>query len=207
MKERIQKQKKLAFSVLEKLKELGFFAVVAGGAPRDWFFNRPAKDIDIFVQNIETSLTSAAIVKIFDETGWNLYSKIFEDYSDLMKKEQASKISKDYIKANLEITKVSLGDSNFTNNKFVVCSFIIDDEEVQLIFRDFQSNPATLVKSFGCTISEAYFSENNKAVYSEHFYESLKRGIIFYSEKTGYILKMFNKFNNWGFVQNVSYFV
>jgi hypothetical protein len=43
MKEQIAK----ADTVLEKLKPFG--AVVAGGAPRDWYRNVPAKDIDVFI--------------------------------------------------------------------------------------------------------------------------------------------------------------
>lgn len=44
----IKKQKALAAELLERL---GFYgnAIIAGGAPRNWWFNRPANDLDIFI--------------------------------------------------------------------------------------------------------------------------------------------------------------
>lgn len=44
----IKKQKALAAELLERL---GFYgnAIIAGGAPRNWWFNRPANDLDIFL--------------------------------------------------------------------------------------------------------------------------------------------------------------
>lgn len=47
----IKKQKGVAESILMKLKSLGFTAVVAGGAPRDWFLGKIASDLDFFVDN------------------------------------------------------------------------------------------------------------------------------------------------------------
>jgi len=207
LKEKIQKQRKLACQVVQSLKELGFFSVVAGGAPRDWFFNRPAKDIDIFVQeNPQKDLTTETINKIFQKTGWDLRSKLFEQYSDLTKEGQAAEMTKDYIKANLEVTKVSLGDPGFTRKKFIVCTFILENEEIQLIFRDFQYDSISLIKNFGCTISETFLSEDDKIVCSECFKESLNSGVILYFEDSGYILKLQNKFPNWRFRKDVSYF-
>jgi hypothetical protein len=41
-------QKIVAKEVLDKLRALDSKALVAGGAPRDWYWGKPAKDIDIF---------------------------------------------------------------------------------------------------------------------------------------------------------------
>ena len=46
---KINKQKEAAREVLRKLKILDSNAVVLGGAPRDWFFGKPAKDIDFYI--------------------------------------------------------------------------------------------------------------------------------------------------------------
>lgn len=46
---KINKQKEVAREVLRKLKILDSSAVVLGGAPRDWYFGKPAKDIDFYI--------------------------------------------------------------------------------------------------------------------------------------------------------------
>lgn len=46
---KINKQKEVAREVLRKLKVLDSTAVVLGGAPRDWYFSKPAKDIDFYI--------------------------------------------------------------------------------------------------------------------------------------------------------------
>lgn len=45
----VEKQKEVANRVLKKVRFVSPFAVVAGGAPRDWFCGRIAKDIDIYM--------------------------------------------------------------------------------------------------------------------------------------------------------------
>ena len=44
----IEQQKRIAKEVLDKVKVLDDRAIIAGGAPRDWYFNNLANDIDIF---------------------------------------------------------------------------------------------------------------------------------------------------------------
>ena len=44
----IEQQKQTAKKVLSKIKALDSCAIIAGGAARDWYFNNPANDIDIF---------------------------------------------------------------------------------------------------------------------------------------------------------------
>lgn len=50
--EQIKKQKDTAETVLNELAKFGFEgAVCAGGAPRDWYLGKIAKDLDFFVDN------------------------------------------------------------------------------------------------------------------------------------------------------------
>lgn len=46
----------LVESFLDKLSDFLVDPLVAGGAPRDWFFNNVARDIDIFIRNDESTL-------------------------------------------------------------------------------------------------------------------------------------------------------
>lgn len=45
----LTKQKEIALEVLHKLEAVDPACILAGGAPRDWFFNKPAKDLDFYV--------------------------------------------------------------------------------------------------------------------------------------------------------------
>lgn len=45
----IEKQKEVADYFLNKLQEKDHHCMIAGGAPRDWYIGRVAKDIDVFV--------------------------------------------------------------------------------------------------------------------------------------------------------------
>jgi len=46
--ETIAHQKWIADNVLQKLFPIDPYSIVAGGAPRDWYFDNPASDIDVF---------------------------------------------------------------------------------------------------------------------------------------------------------------
>lgn len=45
----IKIQKEIAKEVLEELEVIDPHCILAGGAPRDWFFNKPASDLDFYV--------------------------------------------------------------------------------------------------------------------------------------------------------------
>ena len=59
----VVKQKRIAKTVLDKVKALDYRAVIAGGAARDWYFNNLANDIDIFYYNEEANWCNANIQK------------------------------------------------------------------------------------------------------------------------------------------------
>jgi hypothetical protein len=46
----INKQKDIAYDILQKLKVFDNNIVLAGGAVRDWYNNKPADDLDIYIQ-------------------------------------------------------------------------------------------------------------------------------------------------------------
>lgn len=43
-------QKREATELLSKLRMVDPFAMIAGGAPRDWYFNKSAKDLDVYMR-------------------------------------------------------------------------------------------------------------------------------------------------------------
>lgn len=46
----IQRQQTCANTALRLLNQRGLKAMILGGAPRDWLHNRPAKDLDIYIE-------------------------------------------------------------------------------------------------------------------------------------------------------------
>lgn len=45
----IESQMKVADEVINKLRTVDPYCIVAGGAPRDWYFGNPANDIDVYI--------------------------------------------------------------------------------------------------------------------------------------------------------------
>lgn len=71
--------------LLDLLKDKLVSPVVAGGAPRDWFFNHTAKDIDIFVNpqnltNLLRDLTEILNVPLISKTTEELPEHYRSDY-------------------------------------------------------------------------------------------------------------------------------
>lgn len=55
--ENIEFQKEMAASLLKQISRVDPYCILVGGAPRDWYFNQEATDLDFFfVPNKETSI-------------------------------------------------------------------------------------------------------------------------------------------------------
>lgn len=55
MQSEIQVQKEIALYLLDRLRVIDSDVFLAGGAVRDWYFNKPAKDLDIYINTHEGS--------------------------------------------------------------------------------------------------------------------------------------------------------
>ncbi len=73
----IEKQLDIADKIYDKLKIVDPYCILAGGAPRDWYFNNPARDLDFYFTSIGS--TFGAVKKQL--------SKLFDDVTLLMDKE------------------------------------------------------------------------------------------------------------------------
>ena len=72
-------------AILNELKPFLVNPIVAGGAPRDWYFNVKGKDIDIFVDPQETTqligkITELGCTEITEQTGEGLPEQYRSNY-------------------------------------------------------------------------------------------------------------------------------
>lgn len=84
-------QKKVADEVLDKLFLIDPYCIVAGGAVRDWYFNKSASDIDVFF-HVREGITFSVIERMIKKAGLNVV-RIRTDVSipEWYKKNQAIK--------------------------------------------------------------------------------------------------------------------
>lgn len=65
MNETITHQQNVAREILHKLECAGAYSILAGGAPRDWYFDKPANDLDFYVYLPEATVS-------FETLRWEL---------------------------------------------------------------------------------------------------------------------------------------
>ena len=62
----IERQQTCASTALRLLKQNGLDAVILGGAPRDWLHDRPAKDLDIYIE-LKTDFSFMATIELIEK--------------------------------------------------------------------------------------------------------------------------------------------
>lgn len=66
----IDKQKKIALEILHKLEAVDPTCILAGGAPRNWYFNKEANDLDFYIHLPNETLENTGLR--FKRLGLNL---------------------------------------------------------------------------------------------------------------------------------------
>lgn len=69
----ILRQMTIADEVMEKLAPITPHAIIAGGAPRDWYFQKTARDVDIFLYRPDLK-TNLDVLSTFSKVGLSLSS-------------------------------------------------------------------------------------------------------------------------------------
>lgn len=79
----IENQKRVAKEILEKLSIIDPYAILAGGAPRDWYFDEEAKDLDFYYYTQERTMGASSkqlefffpkvIPSLREDGDWKLY--------------------------------------------------------------------------------------------------------------------------------------
>lgn len=173
---KIAHQKQVADKVLGKLELLDPRCIVAGGAARDWYLNKPAKDIDVFLYAPHLHLASIRV---------NALRKLGFD------------ITSAYENWNI--------DEIYKHNKYVKCLYntVVDGENVQIIFM-IESTYTSVVDMFPISISKVWY-KNQQIKLTDDFKNSVKHKIIWrtlysYLEDDKYINKIKDKFSDYEYV-------
>ena len=130
----VKDQKLIAKKVLDKIKALDNRAIIAGGAPRDWYFDNLANDVDIFYffetmtyckQDIrqQTSVLKA-LLNVDDVilVGYNpdKENQTTEDFSNYTKNPEIRNVYEAYVEGVkfqfICLTKRNVNVSNFAYN-------------------------------------------------------------------------------------------
>ena len=191
----IEHQKCVAKRVLNRLQTLDLYAVLAGGACRDWFLDKEATDLDFYLYynpNYPASSLKKVLVGLFGDIDIiEVERKSSERYDSLGEDDRES--FDNHILSNYGLRYTS--DKSISN----VFEFTIEGVKCQVIFKNDLVYAEKLVGDFCFDICQAYTLNVDEIRTTEKFDKAVKHKAIqitgeFYSQKDAYIKKIKNKF-------------
>lgn len=191
----IEHQKTVAKSVLKKLQALDLYAVLAGGACRDWLLDKDATDLDFYMyynpKYPASSLKKVLVGLLGDIDVTEVERKSSEMYDSL--DEYDRKSFDNHILSNHCLRYTS--DKSISN----VFEFTIEGVKCQVIFKNDLVYAEKLVGDFCFDICQAYTLNIDEIRTTDKFDKAVKHKVIqitgeFYSQKDAYIKKIKSKF-------------
>lgn len=179
MSELIGLQKQVADTALDMMYLIDPYCIVAGGAPRDWYFGKEAADIDLFFHCPQAS-TQATMEEMLLRAGFKVTStKTGDDIPDWYKKNP-------YLKTVYETEAFGV--------------------KVQLLRMSKQTWDSVIDK-FPLSICKAWY-KNGKAHYEKDFLRSVEFEAIYktntiYNNEHQYIQKVLAKFPQYKYYENL----
>ena len=174
----VEKQKRITDFVLGRIYPISQSAIVAGGAPRDWYFGRSANDIDIYFYrpDLETSL---AVCSTFYRVGFTI-RQIGAEFTNHPLYEKNAMIERVF-------------DCEFSGLKF---------QFIQMNQKTFTS----VVKNFPLNICMIWY-KNGKINGTPDFFRAVRHNAIvkvnpLYANSDAYIKKICNRFPDYKYYEN-----
>ena len=195
MRNMIEHQKAVAKSVLKKLQTLDLYAVLAGGACRDWLLDKEATDLDFYMYynpKYPSSSLEEVLVRLFGDIDVTEVERKPNDWYDNLEEDDRKRFDKEVLsKQGFRYTS----DMSISN----VFEFTIDDVKCQVIFKNDLVYAENLISSFCFDICQAYSLNIDEIRTTEKFDKAVKHKAIqiageFYSQKDAYIKKIKSKF-------------
>ena len=180
----VEYQMEVAEEILEKLESFDPTCILAGGAPRDWYFGNVASDLDFFVY-FRPDLQSFYAENVLEKVGLDMNIKGADTFPA-------------HYKRNPHLKSVYQG--------------VYKGEIVQVMFMD-QPTFNCVVDLFPFGICQAWWKGkkhtwNNEEIHvTRDFKASVKNKILLvlnelYNDEDGYIQKIRNKFPDFEFYPN-----
>ena len=171
----IETQMKITDEVMAKIYSISPYAIVAGGAPRDWYFGNPANDIDVFLYRPDL-VTSWAHEAILENVGLKVHQLGQNDTNHYL-----------YSK-NPKIAKVF--ECTYKRQRF------------QFVFM-LEKTFTSVVKNFPLNICMAWY-KNGEIHTTKDFERAVNHQAIvkvnpLYADGDAYITKIKNKFPGFGY--------
>ena len=173
----IRTQMTIAKSVLEKLETFDPTCILAGGAPRDWHFDKLATDLDFYVY----------FRPDFDSQRWRYENMLQNLGLDA------------HLKGRAEFPE------NYKRNPYLLCVYecVYNGQIIQIMFMK-EKTFSCVVDMFPFGICQAWWKGKDIHV-SKYFDESVNHKILrvlndLYSDEDGYIQKIRDKFPDYLFV-------
>ena len=191
----IEHQKAVAKSVLKKLQTLDLYAVLAGGACRDWVLDKEATDLDFYLYynpKYPSSSLKEVLVRLFGDIDVTEVERKPNDWYDNLEEDDRKRFDKEVL-SNHSFRYTS--DMSISN----VFEFTIDGVKCQVIFKNDLVYPENLISGFCFDICQAYSLNIDEIKTTPEFDKAVKHKIIqitgeFYSQKDAYIKKIKSKF-------------
>lgn len=180
----IEQQKAIADDVLQKLYCVDPFCIVAGGTPRDWYFDKEASDIDVFLY-ISPNISIEIFEKMLRNIGWDKVEALTGDCIP----------------------------DNYKCNPELRCVFNVGDYEgvsVQVMLMR-SSTFTSVVDKFPINICKIWY-KNKRICKSREFVHAADQQVLIlsntlYSDGHKYITKVRNKFPHYNFYHSKEEYV
>ena len=191
----IEHQKTVAKSVLKKLQTLDLYAVLAGGACRDWMLDKKATDLDFYLYynpKYPASSLKEVLVGLFGGIDVTEVERKPNDWYDNLEEDDQKRFDNKIL---------SNHGFRYTSDKSIsnVFEFTIDGVKCQAIFKNDLVYAENLISGFCFDICQAYSLNIDEIKTTLKFDKAVKHKAIqitgeFYSQKDAYIKKIKSKF-------------
>lgn len=150
----VQDQKREAADILAKLRMVDPFAMIAGGAPRDWYFNRSANDLDIYLR-LPNHNTIGLVLNLAREVGirnLQALAKTTETtYAELPNLKWVFEGEYNGIKVNLMVMEKGVREEIIKDFDVAICKAWFDGESCH-----YHEEFEFCVKTRVCVVHERY---------------------------------------------------
>ena len=183
MDSRVERQQQIANIVMDTVQRITIDSIIAGGAPREWYFNKPATDIDIFfyLENLRTIKSVEDVIDLFQVKGLQITKMVHAE------------ISENY--ANPDIEDVFEG--------------VYFDEKFQFILCN--KPPVEVVHNFPVNMSRIWYKYGKFHPFKTFIIGAENKALIQMSEGYGnrekYMYKIIDKFPGYKFYSSWEFFV